>query len=58
MTKNDTYDILYDITIKALKGRVEEKKMKGWHCAGGVFIKYNANKSEDGKIYYQALEKN
>jgi len=58
LTKNDTYDILYDITIKALKGRVEGKKMKGWHCVGGVFIEGSANKMENEKIYYQTVEKN
>ena len=61
MTKIDTYDILYDKSIKMLKSRVEDKKMRGFRCVGGIEIHDRFETSADGEknittIFYQAME--
>ncbi len=61
MIKDDSYDILYDKSIKALKARVEDKKKRGFKCIGGVFIHDQAESNGTEKIkipiFYQAMEK-
>ena len=57
MKSDDSYDILYDYSIRALKERVEEKKTKGWRCLGGAFQVPHRENNQTKMYWHQTMEK-